>query len=159
MHDPDRIPAGPFVAALAGGAVIALIGIWLATAPFALGYQPEGADWTDATTVGMATGAGLIVLGVLVVGLLTATMHGEATRRGIAPSRPERDHTDRHEQHDDHRPHPGSDEVAALLAPLAAALLEDLRNGPTGAPNGQPPAPPSADGAASTAPPTHAPNP
>jgi hypothetical protein len=36
--------------------LIFLAGGWLILAPFALGYQPYGADWVNQTTADFATG-------------------------------------------------------------------------------------------------------
>src|SRR5690606_23469073 len=63
VKTPDRLRPAPYLAGLAGAAAVALTGVWLVVAPFAVGYQPDGADWVDATIIGVATGAGLIVLG------------------------------------------------------------------------------------------------
>src|SRR5579875_2537865 len=67
---PGR-PAAP-VAAITGLFLLALLGVWLVAAPFALGDQPRGGAWTAATTTDVATGAALSVLALL--GYLAASI-------------------------------------------------------------------------------------
>jgi hypothetical protein len=132
---PDRLRPAPFVAGLAGGATVALIGIWLVLAPFAVGYQPDGAGWVDATLIGVVTGGVLIVLGLGTLLVLALGLRDEARRHGIDPvtsaepievdPAPE-DPTGEGPAAED--PAEGA-ELQTVLAPLAAALLEDLRNG------------------------------
>jgi len=74
-------------------------GLWLVAAPFALGYQPQGAGWTGATRIDVITGGLLAVAGFagafcVIAGRvselyadarsaasLAAPFHGEADRR------------------------------------------------------------------------------
>jgi hypothetical protein len=62
-------PAKALRAATALLVLAALAGVLLAAAPFALEYQPAGADWSQATKHHVATGA--VVAGLLVLALLT----------------------------------------------------------------------------------------
>lgn len=70
MHDEDdshpraRAP----IAALVGLMLLALLGGWLAAAPFALGEQRRGAPWDAATCTDVATGGTLAA--VALAGLL-----------------------------------------------------------------------------------------
>ncbi len=50
-------------AGVAGVALIFGAGLWLITAPFALGYARAGAGWTGATRADVITGAALAVIG------------------------------------------------------------------------------------------------
>lgn len=134
MKTPDRLRPAPYLAGLAGAAAVALTGVWLVVAPFAVGYQPDGADWVDATIIGVATGAGLIVLG-LVTGIVLATaLRAEARRHGLLPASdleaaPTDPLVDGSGDQDTDDPAAGPADLESVLAPLAAALLEDLRNG------------------------------
>jgi hypothetical protein len=131
---PDRLRPAPYIAGLAGTSSVTLIGVWLIIAPFAVGYQPDGADWVAATFIGVATGAVLIVLGLAPMIVLAATLRDEARRRGIIP-RAVDEVTANDEVQDDLAADESTDEPAdlqAVLAPLAAALLEDLRDGHEG---------------------------
>lgn len=119
-----RTFVGAVVAALA-----TLAGLWLMIAPFALGTQPEDADWTNATLTEFFTG-----LGVAVVGLAGAVAFALAIRetlvaRGLVEPR----------RKPEPEPEPvvasvppqvSSAELAGLLAPLVEALREDLHHGP-----------------------------
>jgi hypothetical protein len=114
-----------FIGLLTGLAGLAAGG-WLIAAPFALGYQPENANWVDATKVDFITGIVLAVLAlaIIVVFALAARERlfelGALTRR----VRPEYD-----------APTPAAAAAApagttgtdlqALLAPLIAAMTAD----------------------------------
>lgn len=132
MPTSDRVRPAPYIAGLAGASAVALAGVWLVIAPFASGYQPDGADWVDATLVGVASGAALILLGLVTMIVLVRALRAEARRRGITPRTVEQTATGDEPPSDDEAPDDLADEPAdleAVLAPLAAALLEDLRNG------------------------------
>ena len=67
-------PAAP-VAALTGLVLLAVLGLWLAAAPFVLGDQPRAAAWTAATRVDLSTGAALCAAAVLgLLGYLAAAI-------------------------------------------------------------------------------------
>lgn len=72
---------------IVGALLGALAGAWLMVAPFALAYQPEGADWADPTFVDFWTGLGLLI--VSVVGLISyaSGLVEELRRRGILQRR------------------------------------------------------------------------
>jgi hypothetical protein len=71
-HPPA--PSAP-VAALTGLVLVAVLGLWLAAAPFVLDDQPRAAAWTAATRVDLATGAALCALAVLgLLGYLAAAI-------------------------------------------------------------------------------------
>ncbi|HLI72025.1 MAG TPA: hypothetical protein VKV19_19905 [Ktedonobacteraceae bacterium] len=53
---PIRSTVGKYVCGMAACLIIFLAGGWLILAPFALGYQPYGADWVSQTTNDFATG-------------------------------------------------------------------------------------------------------
>ena len=95
----------------------------------------------------MATGGLLVVVGVAAAAVIGLALRDEMRRCGLAPqpSTPEEP-----DELDDAWPQAPADpaELQQLLAPLATALLEDLRNGHErqasdgGAPNpGTPPTP------------------
>jgi hypothetical protein len=124
-----RTPHPPLVGATLGvvGAVFAmLVGGWLMLAPFALGYQPDGADWADPTHADFWAGLGLLVLGAIVLvastvdlvgrlraaGAITSRRPAPAAAEPAAPPAPARD-----------------DELTALLKPLIAALGQDAERG------------------------------
>jgi hypothetical protein len=122
---PHRLTPGAHLAGIAGGAVVALTGVWLLTAPFAFGYQPDGADWVEATSVGVVTGLGLLAAGLAVVGLLAAALRDDLAAHGLAKTKPAGRHTAPEPAAGD--PASATTDLEHVLVPLAAALLEDLR--------------------------------
>lgn len=128
MPRPDRLRPAPFITGLAGGLTVALVGTWLAVAPFATGYQPDGADWVDATVVGVATGGLLIVVGLATAAVIGVALRDEMRDRGLAPE-PSRPAEWEDPDEPDDATRPDATELETVLAPLATALLEDLRNG------------------------------
>ncbi|NUR89773.1 MAG: hypothetical protein HOY71_37315 [Nonomuraea sp.] len=115
-----------FVGAVA--AALALIaGLWLMIAPFALGTQADGADWTDPTLSEFWTGLGVAVVGLIGIVAFVAAIYEDLLKRGLVVKR--------------ERPAPepeapavvapqgaSSAELASLLAPLVEALREDMQN-------------------------------
>lgn len=130
MSTPDRFRPAPYLAGLAGAAAVGITGVRLVVAPFAVGYQPEGADFVDATIIGVATGAALTVLGLVAVIVLATGVRAEAARRGLfaAPEREQSSTSDALSGDDDGSVDEALD-LQTVLASLSAALLEDLRDG------------------------------
>lgn len=139
MTRPDPTPAAlpaegaprpshpPLVASTMGaiGAVFAMLaGGWLMLAPFALGYQPDGADWADPTHADFWAGLGLLVLGVIVLLLSAVDLVGRLRAAGaIASKRPEPVAAEPAGP-----PAPAADdELTSLLKPLIAALSQDTQ--------------------------------
>ena len=131
MSIPDRLHPVPFIAGLAGASTVILVGVWLVVAPFAVGYQPDGADWVDATIIGVATGAAVILFGLLALLVVGSALDGEVRRRGLAPNvRTEPIDGDVDVDGEDDRQLPiEAGDLDTVLASLAAALLEDVRDG------------------------------
>ncbi len=78
----------PARAGLAGLVVLVLLGLFVFFAPFLFAYQPQGADWVDATRNDLWTG-GLLALAAL-LGLLAV---GTAALRELAARAPSAEHT------------------------------------------------------------------
>lgn len=57
-----------------------LIGLWLVAAPFAIGYQPAGAAYTDATVNDLWIGGGLAGVSFLALVVYAADALRELTR-------------------------------------------------------------------------------
>ena len=130
MSTADRLRPTPFIAGLAGATSVILIGIWLVAAPFAVSYQPDGADWIDATIIGVATGVAVILLGLLTLLVVGGALHAEVQRRGLAPTvrTSPVDGDDAVSGDDDHQSPPQPGDLDTILAALAAALLEDIHD-------------------------------
>jgi len=131
MPIPDRLRPTPFIAGLAGASTVILVGVWLIIAPFAVGYQPDGADWADTTIIGVATGTAVILLGLLTLLVVGGALRAELRRRGLAPSaRTEPTDGDAAVAGDDDQQPPiHAGDLDTVLASLAAALLQDVRDG------------------------------
>ena len=102
----------------------ALAGAWLILAPFALGYQPEGADWIDATRTDFWTGIAVLAISLVGIVAYVLALRKEAERRGIIES--EAVYATR-----TYGPPPGgyapSGELERVLLPLATAMLKDVQ--------------------------------
>ncbi|MGH3319498.1 MAG: hypothetical protein ACRDN9_04845 [Streptosporangiaceae bacterium] len=132
--------AAPLLGA-AGSVVGVLVGGWLMLAPFALGYQPGGADWSDTTVTDFFTGLGVAVVAAVAVVTFAASLVARLRAIGaFAPrtrrpeERPAAGSTDTGGSTEP-RPPAGEDntaatgstsDLAALLEPLVRALQEDL---------------------------------
>ena len=123
-------------------ALTLIAGLWLMQAPFAFGYQPGGADWSDGTKNDFWVGLALALLSLLGVALFVQSLLAELRRQGVLRPRP--------------APKPAtppplaapaapaasaasvanSAELERVLVPLATALLADMaeRRKHTGAP-------------------------
>ncbi|WP_327088378.1 hypothetical protein OIE66_39670 [Nonomuraea sp. NBC_01738] len=112
-----------FVGAVAS-ALALMAGLWLMIAPFALGTQPEGADWTDPTISEFFTGLAIAVVALVGVGAFVAAIYEELVVRGLVTVR------QRPEPEPAPAPAPAgasSAELATMLAPLVEALREDMK--------------------------------
>jgi hypothetical protein len=114
-----------FVGAVAASLAV-LAGLWLMIAPFALGTQPENADWTDPTFSEFFTGLGVVVVGLVGVICFVMALREELVARGLVVVRPRV--TEPEPEPEPSGPQASSAELAALLAPLVEALREDLNN-------------------------------
>jgi hypothetical protein len=124
-----------FVGAVAA-ALALMAGLWLMIAPFALGTQPENADWTDPTTSEFFTGLGVAVVGLVGVIAFALAIHEELVVRGLVAVR---------QRQAEPEPEPvvaapqaSSADLASLLAPLVEALREDLNRPGEHRQNGKP---------------------
>jgi hypothetical protein len=107
--------------------VLALLaGGWLAFAPFALGTQPAGKDWTDETLTDVWTGIGFAVVGLIGVIAFVAALRQHLVERGFvrreapqpAPAPPPSPAAPQ-------APPGAPGNLDALLAPLISALTEE----------------------------------
>lgn len=84
-----RPSLGKYVCGIAASLIIFLAGGWLILAPFALGYQPYGADWASQTTNSFVMGICVAVLALVAFGLFFYSLLGSlrATEVLVAPSK------------------------------------------------------------------------
>ncbi|MEU8321073.1 hypothetical protein AB0C33_22205 [Nonomuraea sp. NPDC048881] len=59
-----------------------LTGLWLVAAPFAVGYQPRGAVYADATVNDLWVGGGLAAVSFVALVIYAADSLRELARRG-----------------------------------------------------------------------------
>ncbi|GAA4934528.1 hypothetical protein HD597_010148 [Nonomuraea thailandensis] len=62
--------------------VLFLAGLWLVAAPFAVGYQPRGAEYAEATINDLWVGGGIAALSFAALVVYAADALRELARRG-----------------------------------------------------------------------------
>ncbi|UBU13628.1 hypothetical protein [Nonomuraea gerenzanensis] len=62
--------------------VLFLAGLWLVAAPFAIGYQPRGAQYADATVNDLWVGGGLAALSFVALVVYAADALRDLASRG-----------------------------------------------------------------------------
>lgn len=109
---------------MVGALLGALAGAWLMVAPFALAYQPEGANWADPTFTDFWTGLPLVIISLVGLAAYGSGLIEELRERGImrrrvyenaAPGADEAQHSTQ------------QGDLLQTLAPLISALLADLQ--------------------------------
>jgi len=128
---PTTRPAlGKYICGMAASLIIFLAGGWLILAPFALGYQPYGADWASQTTNDFATGIPVAVVALIAFAFFFASLLGSLRAAGVltARTRPAAQVTAPY-QAQATAPQalvPYQSDLDKTLATLAAALAADL---------------------------------
>jgi hypothetical protein len=79
---------GKYICGMVASLVIALAGGWLILAPFALGYQPYGADWTSQTVNNFAMGIPVAVVALISFALFFYSLLGALRAAGVITARP-----------------------------------------------------------------------
>ncbi len=84
-----RPSLGKYVCGLTASLIIFLAGGWLILAPFALGYQPYGADWASQTTNSFVLGICIAVVALVAFALFFYSLLGSLRATGVlvAPAR------------------------------------------------------------------------
>jgi len=80
---------GKYLVGMVASLLIFLAGGWLILAPFALGYQPYGADWVSQTTTAFATGIPVAVVALVAFDFFCAALLGALRAAGVLAARPE----------------------------------------------------------------------
>jgi hypothetical protein len=78
---------GKYLVGMVASLLIFLAGGWLILAPFALGYQPYGADWVSQTTNNVATGIPVAVVALVAFALFFASLMGALRTAGVLAAR------------------------------------------------------------------------
>ena len=83
-----RLTIGKYIWGMAASLIILLAGGWLILAPFALGYQPYGADWVSQTTNDFWVGIPVAVVALLSFVLFFASLIASLRAAGLMFARP-----------------------------------------------------------------------
>ena len=102
-----RPPLGKYLVGMVASLLLFLAGGWLILAPFALGYQPYGADWVSQTTNNFATGIPVAVVALVAFGFFFAALLGALRTAGVLVA----------------RPRPAAQAPAAFQPPTSVALV------------------------------------
>ena len=124
-----RPTLGKYVCGMAASLIIFLAG-WLILAPFALGYQPYGADWVSQTTNSFVMGICVAVVALVAFVLFFYSLLGSLRATGVLVA-PSREVAQAPVSYQAQAPAPQStaqsqSELDKTLATLAAALAADL---------------------------------
>ena len=79
---------GKYIIGMVASLILLLAGGWLILAPFALGYQRYGADWTSQTTNDFVTGIPVAVVALVSFLLFFAALLGALRAAGMLVARP-----------------------------------------------------------------------
>ena len=111
-----RPSLGKYICGMVASLAIFLAGGWLILAPFALGYQPYGADWVSQTTNDFVVGIPVAVVALISFALFFFSLLGSLRAAGViaARTRPQAVAT------------PAETPSQAVAAPVAASNQSDL---------------------------------
>jgi hypothetical protein len=130
FHMPTTRPIlGKYLVGMGASLIIFLAGGWLILAPFALGYQPYGADWVSQTTNDFATGIPVAVVALVAFALFFASLLGSLRAAGVLAARKQPEQAQAAFQPQTALalvPAPAQSELDRTLSTLAAALAADL---------------------------------
>ncbi len=82
-----RPTLGKYLIGMGASLIIFLAGGWLILAPFALGYQPYGADWVNQTTTDFATGMPVAVVALVAFAFFFTSLLGALRAAGVLAAR------------------------------------------------------------------------
>jgi len=127
-----RPSLGKYVCGMAASLIIFLAGGWLILAPFALGYQPYGADWVSQTTNSFVIGICVALAALVAFVLFFNSLLGSLRASGVLVA-PSRIVAQAPVSYQAQAPMPQStaqsqSELDKTLATLAAALAADLNS-------------------------------
>ena len=125
-----RPPLGKYLVGMVASLLIFLAGGWLILAPFALGYQPYGADWVTQTTNNFATGIPVAVVALIAFAFFFTGLLGALRAAGVLAARP-RPQAQAQAAFQPQTsvalvPAPAQSDLDRTLSTLAAALAADL---------------------------------
>ena len=122
-----RLSLGKYICGMTASLIIFLAGGWLILAPFALGYQPYGADWTYQAVNDFAIGIPVAVVALASFVLFFYSLLGSLRAAGVLVSRPRvQQPQEAPAQSQPQASAPYQSDLDRTLATLAAALAADL---------------------------------
>jgi hypothetical protein len=121
-----RPTTGKYIWGMTASLIIFLAGGWLILAPFALGYQPYGADWVSQTTNSFVVGICVAVVAVVALALFFMSLLGSLRAAGVLAARAQAPAPYQAQAPMPQAPSQAQSDLDKTLATLAAALAADL---------------------------------
>ena len=121
-----RPTIGKYVCGMAASLIIFLAGGWLILAPFALGYQPYGADWVSQTTNSFVMGICVAVVALVAFVLFFMSLLGSLRATGVLVARPQAPAPVAYQATVPQASVQPQSDLDKTLATLAAALAADM---------------------------------
>lgn len=78
-----RLTLGKYLFGMGASLIILLAGGWLILAPFALGYQPYGADWVSQTTNDFWVGIPIAIVALISFAIFFVSFTGSLRTAGV----------------------------------------------------------------------------
>src|SRR5215470_13961989 len=130
FHMPTIQPTlGKYLVGMVASLLLSLSGGWLILAPFALGYQPYGADWVSQTTNNFATGMPVAAFALVAFAFFFTALLGTLRAAGVLAAGKQPEQAQAALQPATGLalvPAPAQSELDRTLSTLAAALAADL---------------------------------
>lgn len=107
-----------------------LVGAWLMLAPFALSYQPSGADWADPTYTDFWSGVAILVVSLIGLLMYAFGLAAELRRRGIIERKeaPQAQQVQAAGMPVGGETQASSGDIEQILLPLVTAMLKDMQD-------------------------------
>jgi hypothetical protein len=125
MHT-TRPTTGKYIWGMTASLIIFLAGGWLILAPFALGYQPYGANWVSQTTNSFVVGICIAVVALVALALFFTSLLGSLRAAGVLAARAQAPAPYQAQAPMPQAPSQAQSDLDKTLATLAAALAADL---------------------------------
>src|SRR6266702_7576877 len=119
-----RPSVSKYVCVMAARLIIFVAGGWLILAPFALGYQPYGADWVSQTTNDFWMGIPIVVVALISFALFFSSLIASLRATGVVLSQPQLPQAP--VSYQPQAPAAYQSDLDRTLSTLAAALAADL---------------------------------
>jgi hypothetical protein len=124
-----RVTLAKYICGMLASLIIFLAGGWLILAPFALGYQAYGADWTNQTVNNFAMGIPVAVVALISFALFFVSLTRSLGAAGVLITQPRPRQAPAQYQPQAVAPQaatPYQSDLDRTLSTLAAALAADL---------------------------------